>query len=146
MPKTIILKGDPIILDEDKAAAAITPGHLVDFDSSGDLVVHAGAAKNASPMWAIERDELGDDVDDAYATSDQVKVASFAPGDEVWAYVASGEVLSKGDFVESDGAGRLKGLATDAATDDTQRESVVGRIMVAKTADTSHTRYRVQVV
>lgn len=144
---TIILRGDPNILDQgDAAAEAITPGHLVEYDSSGDVQKHGTAAANAAAMFALEREELGDDIDTAYSANDEVKIALCAPGDEVNALIPSGQNLSKGDYLESDGAGRLRALATDAATDQDQRVSVVAMSMEDSGAVTSDTRHRVLIV
>lgn len=125
--KTIILRGDPNIIDEFKAAAAITPGDLVEKTSTAGVVQkHGTAAKNAARLFAIERDELGKDIDDNYATNDQVKIAAVAPGDEVMVRIANlAPAIVQGDFLESAGDGTLRKLVTDAATDDTQRVSVV---------------------
>lgn len=125
--RVIVLLGTPVLNEDDAAAEAITPGHLVTFDGSGNLIKHNQAGKNAARTFALERDEMGQDIDDAYGVGDQVKVGSFGPGDRVYAFIASGQNLAKGDFMESDGAGRLRKDATDAATDDTQRQATIGR-------------------
>jgi hypothetical protein len=144
----IALLGTPIYTEEDRAAEAITPGHLIDFDASGNLVKHAGAGLNAAPMFALERDELGDDITTAYAASDIVKVGHFHKGQRVYALIASGQNISKGEYLESDGAGRLRDQTTDAATDDTQRVSTVARAIEAvdNSAGPGDARIRVIVV
>ena len=60
----------------------------------------------------MERDELGRDIDTAYAINDQVKVGAFHVGQRVYAFTPSGQNLAKGDLLQSDGAGRLIVLAS----------------------------------
>lgn len=105
--RVIALLGQPLI-DEDLAATgAITPGHLVDFSGTG-VAKHASAGGIAARTFALERDELGNDIDVAYAIGDTVKVGSFHQGQRVYTFIASGENIAKGNFLESDGAGRLR--------------------------------------
>jgi hypothetical protein len=106
--KTIKLLGEPIQNEDDKAAEAITPGHLVTFDSSGNLIKHNVAGGFTQTAFALEREEMGDDIDVAYAINDTVKVGVFGPGTRVNALIASGQNINKGDYVESAGNGTLR--------------------------------------
>jgi hypothetical protein len=110
--KVIKLLGEPIQNEDDKAAEAITPGHLVTFNGSGDLIKHATAGGNAARAFALEREEMGDNIDVAYAIGDTVKVGVFGAGTRVNALIASGQNLVKGDFLESAGNGGLRKLAS----------------------------------
>ena len=123
--RKVALRGSPIVDEQDTASAAITPGDLIEIDT-GQWRRHADAGLNAAPIFALERDEMGDDFDVDYASLDAIKAGYFAPGMRVNAFIASGQNLSQGDFLESAGDGTVRALATDAATDDTQRVSVVG--------------------
>jgi hypothetical protein len=144
--KTIALKGSPIVNEEDAALAAITPGHLLEY-AAGGVQKHSVAADNATPMFALERDELGDEIDVAYAEDDVVKVGVFHTGQRVYAFIASGQNIARGDYMESAGDGTLRVLTTDAATDDTQRVSVVAQAIEAvdNSAGPGDARIRVQV-
>lgn len=110
--RVIILRtggSPPVISEEDKAADnLIYPGHLVGYDTDGNLIKHDGEGEKTRAAFALERDELGRDIDYPYAADDQVKVASFHAGHHVLAILASGENVAKGDPLESDGAGRLQ--------------------------------------
>lgn len=106
-PKTVILKGDPI-RKEGVAGGAITPGHLIAFDASGDLVVHATAGGDAQPRFAIEQEFIGDGITDAYADDDQVQYVLARPGDEIYAILTTSQTIKKGDPLESTGDGTLK--------------------------------------
>jgi hypothetical protein len=109
MAKRLIkLLGEPIQNEDSKAAAVLTPGQLVAFDGSGDLIKHATAAGLAQPAFALEREEMGQGIDNTYAIGDTVKVGVFAPGDRVLVFIASGQNLIVGDALESAGDGTLK--------------------------------------
>ena len=53
-PKTIVLKGSGI-RKEAQAGGAITPGHLLERATDGDVEVHGTAADTASPLFAIAK-------------------------------------------------------------------------------------------
>jgi hypothetical protein len=134
--RTVKLLGEGIYNENDKAAEAITPGHLVNFNSSGDLIKHASAAGRAAKTFALEREEMGDDIDDNYAIGDTVKVGHFGPGCIVYALVASGQNLIKGDPLESAGNGTLKEGTTN----------VIARSLDAPGAISVLTRVRAEIV
>lgn len=114
--KVIALLGNPVVTEEDVAAEAITPGHLLAYDGNGELVKHATAAGQAARMFALERDEMGKGIDVAYAADDVVKVGHFHQGQRVYAFIASGQNIAKGAFLESAGDGTLRtGSGVDIA-------------------------------
>ena len=128
----VVLKGCPVIHEQFSAAAAISPGHLVEMASATTVQKHGTAAANAARTFAVERGEMGKSVTTAYATGDRVKVAHARAGDRILARVAAAATaITAGMFLESAGNGCLRKLTTDAATDDTQRVSVVARAMEA---------------
>jgi hypothetical protein len=98
--RTIKLLGEPIQNEDDKAASAITPGMIVTWNGSGDLIPHATAGGQAARAFALEREEMGNDIDDAYATGDTVKVGVFGPGCRVNALIANTVNAAKGNFLE----------------------------------------------
>lgn len=107
MAHTIILKGDPI-RKEAIANEAITPGELIAFDADMELIPHGTAGGNAQKMFAIEEDFVGDGIDTDYSTGDQVQYVVGRPGDEIYAFLEAGANVSKGDALESNGAGALQ--------------------------------------
>lgn len=109
MPKTIVLKGD-YIRKEAEASAAITPGHLVEFGGANELRVHSTIGGQARKAFALENDLIGRDWDAAYAANEQVQYAVPVPGAEIYALVNA--AVTKGDFLESNGDGRLKVSST----------------------------------
>jgi hypothetical protein len=121
--RSVTLKGCPQVTEEYTASATVKPGYLVD---GFDTVAHQGTAAADTPRrFALERDELGAGVDNTYqgsgtpsayyASGDVVKVGSFAPGMRVLAFVASGQDISVGEFLESAGDGTLRTLAAGKA-------------------------------
>lgn len=136
--QVIVLLGQPIYAEDDKAAEAITPGHLVGYDSSGNIVKHATSAGTAARDFADMRDELGNGIDVAYAADDVVKVARCYQGMAVNAIIMSGVSVLKGAYLESAGNGSLKARSGNFP---------VAMALEAKTAAfTGNTRIRVQIL
>ena len=134
--RSIILKGCPEVTEEGTATEVIKPGYLVKGVSS--------VAKQTGTHWtprtfALERDELGQGIDNSkqgvgtnsayYAVGDRVKVAAFDGGDEVTAYVASGEDISEDDLLGSAGDGTLTEVA-DTAEPMFQAMETLGAVVV----------------
>ena len=142
--KRIILKGTPL-RDEGVAAAAITPGHLVEEVAAG-VQVHGDAGENAIPTFAVERDLTGDGIDVDYAANDQVLLAHCRTGDVVNALLAAAATaVPNGGWLESAGDGTLRIATTDAATDDTQRLGIVARALEAVNNSGGGTPARIKV-
>jgi hypothetical protein len=108
--KSIVLRGEPIVDEQQAASTAITPGHLIE-KNNGQWRPHATAAGAGAAIFALERDELGNDIDTAYASGDYVKAAYPAKGDRINALIASGQDLHDGDQLESAGDGTLRALS-----------------------------------
>ncbi len=109
--KVIVLKGQGL-RSEAKANSPITPGHLVDFIISGagigEMVVHSTAGGNAPRRFAVDQDFFGKEIDNAYATGDQVQYESMPTGTWVNAFLDIGEQVFKGEPLESAGNGALR--------------------------------------
>jgi hypothetical protein len=108
--RKIVLKGDPIVNEDDVALEAITPGHLLMIVPTG-VQKNTDDAANVAAAFALERDEMGKDIDVAYAIGDVVKVATFKPGEHVYAFLASGVNVAKGDYL----TGTTDGLLTNGS-------------------------------
>lgn len=149
-PKTVVLKGDPI-RKEGVAGGAITPGHLIKFDASGDLVVHATAGGDAQPRFAIEEEFVGDGISTAYADDDQVQYVVPRQGDEIYAILTTSQTVAKGDPLESAGDGTLKKHTAQAvneggsATYTIYADAIVGYALEAVTTTSSVSRIRIEV-
>lgn len=112
-PKTIELYGQGC-QHEGEAAAAVTPGHLVERDANGEIAVHSTAGGGGNPHFANEYDLTGRGIDDDYADGDQIIFTTYAPGSSVFALVAAAApAIAVGDFLVSDGDGTLKKAGLD---------------------------------
>ena len=130
--QTITLRvggGEPYC-NERLSTTIITPGMLV-AESSGTVGFHATAAIGAQKLFAQCNNIDAGSIDTDYAVGETVSYAAYHAGDEVNALVAAAApAILDGDALESAGNGTVKKVVTDAATDDTQRNSIVGYAMV----------------
>lgn len=104
--RVIALMGCPIISEERVSNEVIIPGHLLNI-SSGKWIKNTAAADDIVRTFALERDELGKDIDDAYASGETVKAGTFKAGERVYAFLASGQSVADGAHLTSDNAGLL---------------------------------------
>lgn len=105
---TIKVKKYLDIIEEFTANAEIFPGMLVEEMSTGKLRAHATSQGNVLPMFALEDELQGNDIDDAYAADDKVQVWIPNRGEQVYAILADGQNVAIGDFLESNGVGYLQ--------------------------------------
>lgn len=111
MARTVIaLLGKPVITEDGLASEAITPGYLV--------MGQATIGKQTGTGWesarvALERDELGNDIDTDYASGDTVKVGAFHAGQRFYGFIASGQNISEDAMLESAGDGTLAAGTTN---------------------------------
>lgn len=131
MANTIKLKKYSDVVEEFTAGGAITPGHLVMVNSSGDVVVHNSAGGNAFPMFALENELEGGDMDTAYANDDQVQVWIPGRGDIVNAILKDGQNVVIGDWLESAGDGTLQKHAADSSGSAIYGNQLVGQVVAA---------------
>ena len=104
---TIILKGTGT-RKERVGLGAITPGELVEINSSDQYIRHARVAGHARKMFAVEDDLQGNDINDDYVTLNQVQANVMVSGDEVMAWLAILENVAIGDPLVSAGNGQLQ--------------------------------------
>ena len=143
--KTILLKGDPL-QKERKAAGAITPGHLIELDTSGELIVHATDGAIAANMFALENSLMGSEIGTAYADDDRVQYIVGRAGDEVYAWLADGENVSIGDFLVSKGDGTLRKMSGDSATEEAVVAQALEALNLAASANTADGRLEVEIM
>lgn len=155
-PHTIVLRGKPQeedryygATDEDGDAAAgssITPGQLLEY-TSGDLQEHATAGGNAQKMVAVENpfddDTTSAAIDSDYAVAESVWYIVARTGDVLYMWLASGENVSKGDPLESDGNGDLQAFAT--AADAGLHDNLVGYAQEDVNAAAARARIKVRI-
>ena len=106
---TIKLKKYSDVIEEYTATAvAITPGKLLELTSAGTVQVHSTEGGNALPMFALEDELQGKGIGDDYAVSSKIQVWIPNRGDQVYAWLKDGETIVIGDYLMSNGAGRLQ--------------------------------------
>jgi hypothetical protein len=126
--RTVVLRGEPEFNEYGAATEAIKPGYLVKGVSTVAKQTRTG---KVPACVAVERSELGAGIDDtylvtgdgapaaAYASGDQVLVASFDAGDEATLRVASGQNVSEDSYLESAGDGTVRVAAAASITSGT---------------------------
>ena len=118
-PNTIYLGGEITKLNEWIAGVAITPGMNIERYNEGGKMKwrpHSGAAERPTRFFALEKMHFNKGVDDVYAINELVYAAEFHPGSTVWGLVPSGQDISAGDNMQSNGDGMMKqSTATTAA-------------------------------
>lgn len=130
-PRKIFLIGQPNQMERE-AGGAITPGMLVEIDSSDNFIVHNTAGGICSKMVAVESAITGDDIDHPYATGEVTLVNACRTGDEVLLRASNGEAIVIGSFLESDGAGAVQVATEDSAGATEYSASVVAVAVEAK--------------
>jgi hypothetical protein len=115
--ETIVLVGMPT-RKEDKAIAAMSPGHVVVYSGAG--IIKRATAKVDGPKAVVLEDELrGKTIVDAYAIGDNVYYAVFKPGECSQVRVAaSATSIAKGAQLEfaADGTLRNRGAFSQSGT------------------------------
>ena len=121
------------VFDESlKAAATLYPGHVVEVASSTTCQKNGTAASNAIPCVAVEMRELNKGTTDAYAQNDRVRRYFPRRGEQVFLRVAAAATaITFGAFLETSNDGTVMILGSDAATDQTQRISVIAQALEA---------------
>lgn len=111
---TIRLKDYSCVYNEyDAENDGLFPGKLIEVNSNGNVQEHASASGVALPMFALEDELQGKDIDETYAAGDKVNCWIPNRGDEVRAVLVDGENVAEGDFLESDGNGNLQAGSTE---------------------------------
>jgi hypothetical protein len=104
----IHLVGKEFRREEAYAAAAISPGDLIEITSAGKFQVHSTEGGYAERLVAIE-DVLNDGktISDDYSADDLVSANVELPGNEVQMYLKAGETAVIGSKLISAGDGTL---------------------------------------
>lgn len=145
--ETIFLKtgreGEPLP-KEGKAAAAITPGQLIKYDSTaGQVIRHATAGGSAAKMFAIEDSLQGKQISDDYAQNSRVQFVHAGPGDEINAILATSQTIAVGDYLESAGNGNLRKASGEESE---LPSSMIGIALEAVTTTSSVARIKIAIM
>jgi hypothetical protein len=115
-PHTVTLGGNPITDEALAANGPITPGMLLLRLAAGTVRPHNSAGGRAEALFAVEADYVGAGIDDQYETGETVTFSKCRKGDRVYAFLAAGQDVAKGAFLESNGAGALRAATAGAVT------------------------------
>jgi hypothetical protein len=109
MKRKVVLKshGNPTYNEERAATEAILPGHLLEIVTATTVRRNRDAGVDVARAFAVERSEIGRDIDVPYDIDDQVHEFVAQQGDHVLALIPSGQVIVAGDYLQADGDGHL---------------------------------------
>jgi len=113
--ETIKIKKYSDIELEAAANAAITPGHAVEYISTGKVQKTATAGGKWAGMVALEDELQGKGINDDYAANDRVKIWVAGRGDIVNMLATDEEAIVIGDFIEIGVAGKVRKFASGVA-------------------------------
>lgn len=117
-PNTILLSGPKVEVNDLVAIETFTPGMVLEYhNDSGTLKwgVHDSADDNIEAVVALNQPELNKTISDTYAAGDLVRAAHLGAGATFYAIVPSGQNISPGARLQSNGDGKLKALASGKA-------------------------------
>lgn len=111
---TIKLKKYSDVIEEYTAGGTIYPGSLLSMSAADTVVAHNdnAPAQGCLPMFALEDELQGKDIDDPYVSGDPVQCWVPYRGDEVYAILADGANVNVGTFLESNGTGFLQAFSS----------------------------------
>ena len=113
--ETIKIKNFSDVNEEYETTEAVTPGMLLQPTSGAATIeVHDTQGGNVLPMFAFENELEGEGIDDDFADGDKIQVWIPGRGDIVNALLRDEETIAIGDWLMSDGEGRLMLLAITA--------------------------------
>lgn len=136
-PKTIDLGGGHSVQREAVAGGTIRPGMLIAV-SGATAIAHSVPGGTAQAAFAVENDLVGKGIDDTYANGNNVIYRVFPEGARVYALLASGQNVSAGAPLQSNGAGALSAAST--------ADNVVAKAVESVDASAGITRIRVEIV
>lgn len=134
-PDTILLIGEPNRRQRE-AVGTIKPGNLIELTSGNTVQNHSTAAGRHARLVAVENDIAGDDLTHDYASGEVVQYNAFRPGDEALLNLADGENASIGDFLVSDGNGRVQ-VDSGSSTTDLEGSQVAQALEAVDLSDSS---------
>jgi hypothetical protein len=102
-----IRKYADVIEEYTSTAVEITPGYLLEVTSAGLVQAHSSNTGRALAMFAIEDELQGRGIDVNYAASTKVQCWLPGHGDMVYAFLADGQNAVIGNWLASNGAGKL---------------------------------------
>ncbi len=87
---------------------AVVPGMLIELDADLKVKKHDSAGEELLPMFALEDELQGQNIDDAYGDDQPVQCWIPGRGDIVYAMLEDQQNITCGNFLESAGNGYLR--------------------------------------
>jgi hypothetical protein len=108
-PNTVFLGGPRVEENTIAAKEVITPGMLIELDSTTGVNRWKKAATAGGPgsTFATDQAMMNKGVDDVYNINDLVEASTVGKGGTVWALIASGATVAFGATLQSAGNGKL---------------------------------------
>lgn len=145
--KTVQIKNYSNIREELVAAGTITPGMVVELASATTVQAHSTQNGNVLAMVAVEDELQGKIISEDYSATDQVQCWVPNKGDIGYCILASGQNVSAGEFLSSNGDGRLKTTPDPtSAGGDEYPAQVVGVAVTAVNASGAAARIQVRFI
>lgn len=145
-PNTIHLGGQIEKMNEWVAGDTITPGMQIEpYDAGSGKMKwrpHSSATNKATNIFALEKMLHNKGVDDNYVANELVIAAKFLPGSSVLACVPSGQYITAGESLQSNGDGWLKAATSEAAAANVAAQKALENLG----AVTELTRVRTQIL
>ena len=118
-PNTIYLGGgSKTVINDLVAVEAITPGMICEYHNDSGLLkwgVHDSADDNVEAFVLNNEIINNHGVDVPCAAGDLVEVLSLTAGATFWAIIPSGQNITRGARLQSNGDGKLKALGSGKA-------------------------------
>lgn len=151
---TVKLKNYLNVVEEYVAGGTITPGHLVKLNSSDKVVVSDVDGSTAIPMFATEDEFQGNGITDDYTSDDKIQVWIPQRGDQVYAFLKSGQNVDIGDYLVVSDNGTLKEYTPQTVSGDSGFDDgtslpdnkVVAQAIEAVNASSGDSRIKVRII
>lgn len=143
-PSRIQLKGNAGNYEEYLAAGVVRPGQLLRVQIDGYVIPHDYERGQAERMFALEDALQGRGIETNYTSGERVFCYLAAPGEQIYAWLAFGQSVQKGDFLASDGAGHLAAVAESGGST-LQRDSVAVALEAVDNNDSGDNNARIRV-
>ena len=134
----VLLIGAPNQMERD-AADAITPGMLIELNSTNGVIPHNVAGGFSDKWVAVENDIAGDDFDHPYLAGEVCLFNACRQGDEVLLTINDGENIAIGEDLESAGNGKVRAIVGEesGAVFGRQRYAVARALQAIDMTDSS---------
>lgn len=111
-----------------KASGAISPGHVVEFypGDTEKVRAHSTTGGDVAPLMVAEINfGEGQTVSDDFADGDQLDIATLRPGDKFAGRIANGQNIADGDYLMSDGYGKLTKYVAQTFGEDSSSQKLM---------------------